>query len=1824
VSANGSGVDPCAVKVERMREALLDLTNRNQLLNFRHSERSRSHIRVIDEIPEVLFERLVAGTRLRFKAFERKEPDTDKTRSGASLAKATQSARDDLAEQKTPAADVTWQEVAASLGMDISFELPLRSAAPPARHTDNAIQVPHFGDVAERKLDGIRQTYRTLLEEMGIPALFGAFGFLEWYETPTDPKPLLAPLTLLPLEIDRSRSGYKYEYRVAANDDEAQSNLSLQQRLKRFGVDLPSIADVGSVSFLTDYLGLVEQRIRHLPRWRVRRYVTIGIFHFARQVMYQDLDPAKWVQQGGLGSHEPLRVVLGLGVGAPRSARPVDSERFAQYLVTDSDPSQRQAIGQALGGSSMVIQGPPGTGKSQTITNLIAAALGAGKRVLFVADKMAALEVVKNRLDDAGLGPHCLELHSTKTKKKDFLDELHRAVTSRTQVQAPGDRSEVVEAMARLERDITAYDRAMSASIGSIGMTLRDLIWSAQHVRAQIGQLPARLGEIALSDVDRLTNDDVEEDCKALKHLQDAWWRVADSEGRTHRHPWRFVTRGDLSTAGQDRLSAAVREWLRAVESIASAAAEVPGLPMEMALAELARTSSSLSRLPALGAARIDVLSRLGSKASWNAFEALVADLSELQDTQRALSGLTTNLDATAACAEQCLGLYRELKGWVVDETTTVEQVLRHVGAWRKQVAATVESGKIAQNLLRAWAAHGAPAVTTPGAARAVLAWRDCLDATPARILELRSEATIDESQLDRFVKLADEAAALRRRREGYDADYPGWSEKASGELRELALVLRTTSFLGRLFSRPYKEAVRTFLRLTTATRNASREEMARLLTELGRFADEWEHWPAKPEVKQLAGPAYRGMDTDFEGLAECSRWARRCQEKVAPLGGDARWVLSVLFRAPRDGLERAAAVLPAEHCARLRSWAGADQAVAIEEWARRTVEQIGRIELLAKVLVEAGIRPNTSICDLPRVQALTTSLATLRDRVCRNEPGIGLLGSGWVGFGTDIAPLRATLEARRGIAALALPPAVEHAALEKPEVRWGRFKETGTRIGVLLGQEQRARSLAEAAGAVVERVWGDRGVAGALDILRAAASTSEHLAEWVSFRRAWEEACRSNGPRDFLNGLDWSQIPPEQLEMVYRLAVYRGLSALAQQRFPNLNRAAWSGAQLSMQVQDHAARDAELIELQRQALRFQLARVHIPPGTVDGPRSTDLALVLHETAKKTRHQPIRLLLQQASGAVQALKPCFMMSPLSVAQYLEPGRVSFDLVIVDEASQMRPAESLGLLLRSHQVVVVGDRQQLPPTSFFDRLDRQDDEHPAEEEEGVESDNMDSILDMMLATSPPICDLRWHYRSRHESLIQFSNEQFYDGRLCVLPSPAPGRPDLGVQGRPVDGIYGQSVNRIEADTIADEAVAFMRDNPERSLGIVAMNQTQAELIRHRVDEKLRTADVKYEDKWNDTLEPFFVKNLESVQGDERDVIFVSLTYGPSGPGQKPAQRFGPINGAFGHRRLNVLFTRAKHQLRLFSSLRPDQIEVKEQSHRGVRVLKDYLQYAFGTNGVTRDAMASGRRKLHPSFQCLAHELGSYGLTIQPGIGTQNIEVPVAVHHPERAGTYACAIDFDGCAERLAYGDFRERTRTFPRLLDQLEWKRVPTWTSDWLRNPLTAQQDLVRGIEGAVGRRLVRGAVDVDPEAASPAAVGVELRGPEPSATDARSKPARGFPGAARVTVVHAGVRELEHPLIDRIRVADHFERARTSDTWERLVIPLVRALANEGGHAPLGLIAQVLGYPAFRINGVVAQVQEHLNAGQHQVLRYDREASQIQLDIRLLEQLAAS
>ncbi|CAM3084284.1 DUF3320 domain-containing protein [Vibrio rarus] len=451
------------------------------------------------------------------------------------------------------------------------------------------------------------------------------------------------------------------------------------------------------------------------------------------------------------------------------------------------------------------------------------------------------------------------------------------------------------------------------------------------------------------------------------------------------------------------------------------------------------------------------------------------------------------------------------------------------------------------------------------------------------------------------------------------------------------------------------------------------------------------------------------------------------------------------------------------------------------------------------------------------------------------------------------------------------------------------------------------------------------------------------------------------------------------------------------------------------------------------------------------------------EFNKKRRHLPIRRLLNRAGRAIQQIKPVFMMSPMSIATYLDPATIEFDLVVFDEASQVKVADGLGAILRGKQVIVVGDTKQMPPTSFFGRQYSLDDE---EAEESMTAD-IESILGMFLAAGSPERMLRWHYRSRHESLIAVSNQEFYDNKLMIFPSSGinPHAKGLSFNYLPHTTYDrgGARVNVGEASEVAKAVMEHATHSPEQTLGIVAFSTAQRDTILLEVD-RLRKENPHLEHFFAEHAqgEDFFVKNLENVQGDERDTIFISIGYGKTQEGRLPMS-FGPVNSDGGERRLNVLISRARMSMQVFCNFKADEMPTTGETPFGVRALKNFLHYAE-TKELVRPA-ETGKEPDSPFEEEVISTIRSLGYQVQPQVGCAGFYIDIAVRDPAKPGRYMLAVECDGATYHSSKSA-RDRDRIRQGVLEGLGWRFHRIWSTDWFRNRQKATQRLDEALKSA--------------------------------------------------------------------------------------------------------------------------------------------------------------
>lgn len=596
-----------------------------------------------------------------------------------------------------------------------------------------------------------------------------------------------------------------------------------------------------------------------------------------------------------------------------------------------------------------------------------------------------------------------------------------------------------------------------------------------------------------------------------------------------------------------------------------------------------------------------------------------------------------------------------------------------------------------------------------------------------------------------------------------------------------------------------------------------------------------------------------------------------------------------------------------------------------------------------------------------------------------------------------------------------------------------------------------RALEAIEALAKPLTPLEGDRDADGALERIQAVLSgwksAKRLLQPWCLWRNVRDQAI-AQGLQGIVATLESGSVPltevAEHFEFSYRHwwvkktidddPVLRGFSSADHER----------------KIREFREADSKFQKLTEQYI-FAVLSGRLPSGigAAVSPDS-ELGRLRRELQKQRKQMPVRQLMQGLPTLLPKLKPCLLMSPLSVAQYLDAGYAQFDLVVFDEASQIPVWDAVGAIARGKQLVVVGDPKQLPPTNFFNKSSDSDDGPTGYDQ----VEDLESILDECLGAGMNRLSLQWHYRSRHESLITFSNVAYYDSKLITFPSPVTD--DVAVRFERVHGTYdrgGSRTNRAEAEAIVKGIEAHYLENAKKgqTLGVVTFNQPQQSLIESLLDDRRRKNSALDRAIAASSQEPLFIKNLENVQGDERDVIFFSITYGPDAAG-KITMNFGPLNGEGGHRRLNVAISRAREGVVIYSTLLPQQIDLARVRATGVRDLKNYLEFALkGPRALVEQSMPTGREPDSPFEAEVIKVLRDRNWVVHPQVGCSGYRIDLGVVDPRAPGRYLVGIECDGRSYHSG-ATARDRDRLRQHVLEGLGWRIHRIWSTDWWLNP----------------------------------------------------------------------------------------------------------------------------------------------------------------------------
>lgn len=577
-----------------------------------------------------------------------------------------------------------------------------------------------------------------------------------------------------------------------------------------------------------------------------------------------------------------------------------------------------------------------------------------------------------------------------------------------------------------------------------------------------------------------------------------------------------------------------------------------------------------------------------------------------------------------------------------------------------------------------------------------------------------------------------------------------------------------------------------------------------------------------------------------------------------------------------------------------------------------------------------------------------------------------------------------------------------------------------------------------------------------------------ERLAHWKKSLPLWHDWCNYNALRDILTedgmectaqALESGKIATKDIIDAFKTNIaYRLIVKYIEDdgKLGNTN-----AKLIAHEIALYKKASDNFADLTRKELIARLS-ARIPTASPLG-NSSEIGILKKNIKSKSRGVSIRQLFDSIPNLLRRLTPCMLMSPISVAQYIDPKFPKFDLVIFDEASQLPTCEAVGAIARGNSLIVVGDPKQMPPTSFFKK--------GYTDEDNIEKEDLESILDDCLALSMPESHLLWHYRSKDESLIAFSNYNYYDKKLFTFPSPS----DLegAVKFIEVEGFYDKSKtrqNRAEAERVVGEIVRRLKNPAERkkSIGVVTFNIVQRNLIDDLLEAEF-SKDPKLE-KWaSESSEEIFIKNLESVQGDERDVIIFSVGYGPDASGNV-SMNFGPINNAGGWRRLNVAVSRARYEMMVFSTLQPEQIDLNRSSAEGVAGLKAFLTFAkYGKHALATLQGESSKPATDYFKNSVADELRNQGYRVETDVGCSKYKMDLAVVHPEDEKKFILGILCDGQTYKES-ATAKDRNILQQNVLESLGWNIIRLWSFDWFINR-EHRERIVQEIKQKIGECL---------------------------------------------------------------------------------------------------------------------------------------------------------
>lgn len=1678
--------------IETFRTELLDLTKRNNLISYKHSARSVKQLRIVEECISNIYEKILSGEELRIdflppqdntpkdertEEFKRKheklkltdeEYITKKANLGKEPSERAFLNLDNWLKDKTRvelglgpidrAQLKTAEEHAKKLGINPSYDLALTSRD--KKHSDNKLQTLFYEDQIERRLKAVHEQCRLYENEAGISILYISLGFLHWYETETSEEVITSPLVLLPIGLKKELKKGKYEYTVFGRDEDPSHNLCLEEKLRKdFGIIIPKFDEEASIA---KYFKKIEILIKDKKNWSVKNQATIGFFSFSKIAMFRDLAPENW--DAKVTDEESLIFSLINGKESPSDTFAedydidiLDRTGEAPHTISDADSSQMSAIIDVLRGTDLVIEGPPGTGKSQTITNIIAASIEAGKKVLFIAEKKAALDVVKNRLDKAGLGAFCLELHSNKSKRADVAKSFGDVKQLRSKRKTNTDISSEIASIKATKGKIKQYLNAIHDEYGPLRTTYQELIWDYLKASTKITHLEG-IDTVIIDDIPKIDKSKRETLTSELKKLNLYALECRFDVTNPTSYPW-YPFYEKLTLDNHIYIELDLKKLKAALGSAREAISKSPACPEindHLSISNLMGLFNALSKssIQDITHEKLNELKDPHKRELFFRYDQLKKEEITTQQKLKVFSG-----DRTIEVIQSSIHEWQKFENTsILHGSLTLQKCEMRLEEIRKltnellfsiqKIKETCTAASLAspsskmelEFLLRIYATFK----TTPK----TFFSRLCPAIWSAEASEIQSEL---KKQRDEC-RITYESLKMAVLNEAFEIEYD--------QIREHSKNLGEAGIFS-IFKKRFRDSKKKTKKLFIDP-NATDSFKSIILSDINKYRNTVSDINSNPRFLSICRGAIP-TQVDISNIEECILFAAKIKGVIlSSVGIFAERAATVIQSNDSSQLERVMHLLLSPDLItsieKVVSELSKTQKLSTDELMSSLENESAALSACSNLLSSISSRKDLELSQLQFLVANFEDLKSIRASLNEVRP--------------HLSDMLLSLNVEQAKVCISLIESFQNTSVDKELLQ--RIYKLQTEplrelLNYILLQEPSVSYAYEVLNHFFSKWYNDsesilqslyRVPLGRLN------TTYDNLIfnipllkPYIQFKEA-QSYLSENGLGLLLSHFYKFKLPLESLNSAFDYLLPKTIVDTFLQINPELRRN--MGISLSELRSLFKTQDNKLIELKKLKLKEQLLKSPIEEGVSRGRVSEyiEMGFIDHQINLSTRHAPVRDYFIKAPISSLSLKPCLMMSPLSISQYLPSDSIQFDLVVMDEASQLKPADALGAILRARQVVVVGDPKQLPPTSFFDFTT---DDAASDDEDVNELASYESILDIALKSFRPARRLKWHYRSRHESLITISNKSFYDDDLIIFPSPHFDNDEFGLHYRYLDdAVYQGSKNVKEAQEIikyvAQHAVSF----PGLSIGIVTMNKPQQDLLNDLYDAELRSnPDLQvFHDRHESSLESVIIKNLENIQGDERDVILISTVYGKEPGANSFKQRFGPINGKMGHRRLNVLFTRSRFKTIVFSSLDPDKIVTEQNSSIGLKAFKSFLLYARSKK--TQEIESLGEPDSDFEIYVMS-ALRESGFEVHSQVGVSGYRIDLAVVHPKLPGKYLLGIECDGATYHSSkYA--RDRDKIRQDILESLGWKIYRIWSTDWFNDSKRETQKLIDEIK----------------------------------------------------------------------------------------------------------------------------------------------------------------